>query len=127
MLLFRALTTYFTLLNLFFSKIKAKSFLIVRKPNKTIFFLKSLFTLWQIYMADIGLPWWLRGYSVCLQCGRPGFDSWVGKIPWRSKWQATPLFLPRESHGQRSLMGYSPQGRKESDMTERLYFHFHVI
>ena len=41
----------------------------------------------------------------------------VRKIPWRMKWQPTPLFFPRESHGQRSLMGYSPPGHKESDMT----------
>ena len=43
---------------------------------------------------------------------------WVGKIPWRREWQPTPVFLPGESHGQRSLMGYSPRGHKESDMTE---------
>ena len=49
---------------------------------------------------------------------RQGFDPWVGKIPWRRAWQPTPVFLPGESHGQRSLVGYSPQGRKESDMTE---------
>ena len=59
-----------------------------------------------------------------LQCERPGFDHWVGKIPWRRKWQPTPIFLPGESHGRRSLVGYSPQGHKESDMTERLHFHF---
>ena len=41
-----------------------------------------------------------------------------GKIPWRRKWQPTPLFLPREFHGQSSLVGYSPQGSRESDMTE---------
>jgi len=57
----------------------------------------------------------------CLQCGRPGFDPWVGKIPWRRKWQPTPALLPGKSHGQRSLIGYSPWGRKESDMTERLH------
>ena len=51
---------------------------------------------------------------------RLGFDPWVGKIPWRRAWQPTPVFLPGESHGQRSLVGYSPQGRKESDTTERL-------
>ena len=44
--------------------------------------------------------------------------------PWRRKWQPTPVFLPGESHGQRSLVGYSPRGRKESDTTERLHFHF---
>ena len=47
-----------------------------------------------------------------------GFDSWVRKIPWRRKWQPTPGFLPGESHGQRSLVGYSPWGCKESDTTE---------
>ena len=51
------------------------------------------------------------------QCGRPGFDPWVGKIPWRKNLQPTPLFLPRESCGQRSLAGYSPQDRKESELT----------
>ena len=70
------------------------------------------------------LPWWLRRYSVCLHCGRPGFDPWVGKIPWRRKWQSTPVLLPGKSHGQRSLVGYSPWGRKELDTTERLHFHF---
>ena len=42
---------------------------------------------------------------------RLGFDPWVGKIPWRRAWQPTPVFLPGESHGQRSLAGYSPEGR----------------
>ena len=46
------------------------------------------------------------------------FDPWVGKIPWRRKWQPTPVFLPGESYGQRSLAGYSPWGHKELDMTE---------
>ena len=54
------------------------------------------------------------------ECRRPGFNPWVGKIPWRREWQATPAFLPRESHGQRSLAGYSPWGLTESDTTERL-------
>ena len=48
---------------------------------------------------------------------RHGFDPWVRKIPWRRAWQLTPVFLPAESHGQRSLVGYSPWGRTESDMT----------
>ena len=52
------------------------------------------------------------------------FDPWVGKIRWRRKWQSTPVLLPGKSHGQRSLVGYSPRGRKESDMTERLHLHF---
>ena len=61
------------------------------------------------------------------QCGRPGFDPWVGKIPWRRKWQPTPVFLPGESHGRRSLVDYSPWGCKESDTTEWLHFHFPVF
>ena len=47
-----------------------------------------------------------------LQCRRPGFNPWVGKIPWRRKWQPIPVFLPWESHGQRSMMGYCPWGHK---------------
>ena len=54
-------------------------------------------------------------------------ESWVGKICWRRKWQSTPVLLPGKSHGQRSLIGYSPWGRKETDMTERLHFHFHFL
>ena len=50
----------------------------------------------------------------------PGFNPWVRKIPWGRKWQPTPIFLPEESHGQRSLAGYSPWGLKELDMTEQL-------
>ena len=52
----------------------------------------------------------------------PGSDPWVRKILWRRKWQPTPVFLPGESHGWRSLVGYSPRGRKELDTTERLNF-----
>ena len=55
-----------------------------------------------------------------MQYGRPGFYPWVGKIPWRRAWQPTPVFLPGESHGQRSLGSCSPWGHKESDTTERL-------
>ena len=49
--------------------------------------------------------------------------SLVQKIPWRRKWQPIPVFLPGESQGRGSLVGYSPQGRKESDTAERLHFH----
>ena len=59
----------------------------------------------------------------CLWCGRPRFDPWVGKIPWRRKWQPTPLFLPGESHGRRSLVGYCPQDSTELDKTELIHFH----
>ena len=56
--------------------------------------------------------------SQCRQCKTCGFDPWVEKILWKRKWQPTPVFLQGESHGQRSLVGYSPRGHKESDMTE---------
>ena len=49
---------------------------------------------------------------------RHRFDPWVGKIPWRKGWQPTPVFVPGESHEQGSLVGYSPWGRKELDMTD---------
>ena len=52
------------------------------------------------------------------QCRRCRFSPWVRKIPWRRAWQPTPVFLPGKSHGQRSLVGYSPQSHKESDTTE---------
>ena len=44
-------------------------------------------------------------------------------MPWRKKWHPTPGFLPGESHGQKSLVGYSPGGLKESDMTEHAHTH----
>ena len=52
------------------------------------------------------------------QCRRPRFDPQVGKIPWRRKWQPTPIVLPGKSHGQRNLPGYSPWGCKELNKTE---------
>ena len=61
-----------------------------------------------------------------LQWGRPAFDPWIRKMPWRRKWQPAPVFLPVESHGWRSLVGYSPRGRKESNTTERLHTHLHT-
>ena len=54
------------------------------------------------------------------------FDFWVRKIPWRRKWQPTPVSLPGKSHEQRSLVGYIPLGHKELDMTEQLSIHTHT-
>ena len=80
----------------------------------------------------VGLPW---QWKICLHCKRPWFNPWVRKIPWRREWQPTPVFLPGESHGQRSLVGYRPCGSKESGMTEQLtlllyfffFFHFTLL
>ena len=53
--------------------------------------------------------------KIHLQCRRPGFDPWVGKIPWRRQQLPTPVFWPEEFHGL-----YNPWGHKESDTTECL-------
>ena len=67
-----------------------------------------------------GFPGGASGKEFTCQCRhkRCGFDPWVRKIPWRTAWQCTPVFLPGEPRGQRSLAGYSPWGCKESDTTE---------
>ena len=67
----------------------------------------------------LGFPCGSAWYRICLQCARR-FDPWFGKISWRREWQPTPVFLPEESHGQKSLVSPSPWGHKESDLTERL-------
>ena len=59
-----------------------------------------------------------------LQCRRPRFYPWVRQIPWRKEWQLTPVFLPGEFQGHRSLAGCSSWGHKESDITERLTLQF---
>ena len=59
----------------------------------------------------------------CRRHKRHRFHPWVRKSPWRRWWQPTPVSLPGESHGQRSLVGYSPWGRKESDTTEVTWMH----
>ena len=72
-----------------------------------------------IYLLPTGFP----GGSVVknlLALQDTWFDPWARKISWRREWQPTPGFWPGESHGQRSLAGYSPWGCKESDTTEQL-------
>ena len=65
--------------------------------------------------------------SAC-QCRRCRFNPWVRKIPWRRKWQLTPVFLPGESHGQRSLLGYRPWGCKERTyLSDWVHTHFFEI
>ena len=80
--------------------------------------------LFQAFSLHFLIPLGFHGDSdskkIHLHYGRPGFDPWVGKIPWRRAWQPTPVFLPGESHGQRSLVDYSPWGHKELDTTEQL-------
>ena len=69
-------------------------------------------------------PWWLRRCTAC----STGFNPWIRKMPWRMEWQPTPLFLPGEFHGQRSLVGYNPWGCKELDTIEQLtHSHKHTL
>ena len=73
------------------------------------------FKLWPVFLGGTS------GKESTCQCrrhNRSWFDPWVGKIFWRKAWQPTPVSLLGESHGQRGLVGYIPQHRKESDMTE---------
>src|SRR5574340_114065 len=66
------------------------------------------------YKGMLGFPSGSAGKD-CLQCRRPGFDPWVGKIPWRRERLPIPVFWPGEFHAL-----YSPRGCKEADTTERL-------
>ena len=72
--------------------------------------------LFRVPFREIWLPRWFSGKEFVCQCRRyrrGRFDPWVRKIPWRRKWQTTPVFLPGKPHGQRSLVGYSLWGHKE--------------
>ena len=75
-----------------------------------------------LIIVSMGLPWWLSGKeSTCDGfTGDMGSIPGSGRSPGERKWLPTPVFLPGESHGLRSLGGYSPWGHKESDMTEQL-------
>ena len=67
----------------------------------------------------MGFPWWLNSKDSTGQCNRHGFDPWVGKIPWRTAWQPTPVILPGESPRTKEWW-VTAHGVTESDMTERL-------
>ena len=64
----------------------------------------------------------VKNLSVNAGDRRRGFNPWVRKIPWRWKWQPTPVFMPGKSHGPRSLVGYSPWGHKELDNNNIILF-----
>ena len=74
--------------------------------------------LCQILEVSMGFPGGSEVKASAWNVGDPGSIPGLGKIPWRRKWQPTPVLLPGESHGGRSLGGYSPWGHKESDTTE---------
>ena len=63
----------------------------------------------------MGLPRWFSGKESAYQCKRHRFNPWVRKIPWRRAWHPTPVFMPGESHGQRSLVSYTLWGRTQTE------------
>ena len=77
-------------------------------PSQVAFLIVN--SVWVLTIYTRGFPSWLSGKESACQCRRWGFNLWVGKIPWRRKWELTPVFLPGKFHGQRSLVGYSPWG-----------------
>ena len=103
--------------NLLWSNLLALCSLILSPEILPLRFINPI--LWFISWS-YGLPWYLSQKRNHLQCRRPGFVPWVGNIPWRREWLPTTVFLPGESHGQKSQAGYSPWGRKELDKTDWL-------
>ena len=78
-------------------------------PNPQVVFLQGACSV--PYFCSWGFPGGTSGKEPACQCRRHKrhrFDPWVGKIPWKRAWQPNPVFLPGESHAQRSLVGYSP-------------------
>ena len=111
-----------------------KDFCLVRKPRSSkqeILFLKRkenkhiTFYIFRDQGAQQGLclswvPWWLSGKESGCQAGERGPITGLVGFPWRKKWQPAPVFLPGKSHGQRGLVGFSPQGRRHLHTTEWL-------
>ena len=86
-------------------------------------------------LSGHGLPWWFRQKRILLHCRRPGFDPWVGKIPWRKAWQPTPVFLPGESPWTEEPGGLQSVGlqrvghdwaTKHSDLSDRSWSGFYA-
>ena len=83
---------------------------------------KAIFLIWFLFSLTSLVAQMVKHLSTMWETQ---VQSLVGKIPWRRKWQSTPVLLPGKPHGQRSLVGYSPRGCKES--TEWLDFHFSLF
>ena len=94
------------------SKILTMFFLVWADKNSVVNFFH--FTLSAYNLSCLCLRWWQNNQELLL----------VATLLWRREWHPTPVLLPGKSHGWRSLVGCSPWGREESDMTERLHFHF---
>ena len=107
-------------LHLMWERVLRGGFCMVRDFSEIVLFFMAL-------KICLGLPWWLRRQRIRRQCGRPRFHPWVGKIPWRRKWQPTPVFLPQKSRGRRSRRGYSPGGSQRVGHDRATNTHIYVI
>ena len=85
-----------------------------RTPRRTLAFSSG-----ERGIGELCVFLWFKGKESTCQCRRCGFHPRAGKKPWRSKWQPTPVFLPRKSHGQRSLAGYSPWSQKRQKLATK--------
>ena len=101
-----------------------------KNPKTSVLFFVCLFVFvffWKTsvlkHNKNAVLPWWLSIKNLPTVQEIHGFNPWVRKIPWRRAWQPTPVFLPGESHGQRSLVGYNPWDHKELDTMKKLSMH----
>ena len=79
------------------------------------------------WLKILGLPLWLSWQRIHLQCGRPGFYPWVGKIPWRRERLLTPVLLPGEFHGQRSLAGSIGSHRVRHNWSDLACMHIGIL
>ena len=97
----------------------------LEKKKKRFLGIESLSISQSAFNTYYHLLWQSHKESTC-QCKRHKrldlIPEW-GRFPWSKKWQPTPVFLPGKFHGQRSLVGYSPWGHKELDMTEHVCTH----
>ena len=111
---------------------RTQLFCIVNPPSLNMFGIDQRNDLLRLFFSSmsaktvLSFPGGTSGKESTCQarrCRRCGFNPWVRKIPWRRKWQPTPVFLPGKFHGQRSLTDYSPWDCKESDMAKQLNTH----
>ena len=90
-------------------------FLECQSPQALLVNFQSSLEIFLVLFMQDTFPGGTRGKEPACQFRKPkrlGFDPWVRKIPWRRKWQPTPAFVPGDSHGQRSLVGQNPWGRR---------------
>ena len=76
----------------------------------------------EVYVRHLSFPGGSDGKRICLQCGRPGFNPWVMKIPCIRKWQPTPVLLPGKFHGWRNLLGLQSMGLQRVGQVTHFFF-----